>query len=567
MRIYKSLFKSNEKKLFKSLYSTDEPIDKTTMKLGFTDGNIYSITLANEPDVNYSAFTSAVQTVILENNLQDETLTAMTLTANLDIDDNAFEDYISNLEDFTFGSKVRKINVGANVFAESQLTYFDAAKVSSFGSGCFYNCQNLTNVENIDVETIPDSCFEKCTNLSINYPSAKNIGEKAFADSGLYGNVSIESSSTVGDYAFKNCNISTLALNRADVSGYSFSQARISTLEVYNGNDDSSKVSFNDNAFNSAYLSNVKIYNWPIIDCDQQVFANITNVPLIQCNYMLDKTCETYYHSLDNLSTASVLDLYKVRGYDTNNAVYAQYETLPNQWTNAQKRNIARIDFSDKPNGVLTTLTQLFYRAYSCKEIYWGNTNFKAFANNKFQQLPALETLTIPTTVTSVTSGFTAQIRDSLTSIAFEDGSTSKALYNPTYGSNTTWRITNGKVLTYTRGYLTFCTLATNNADATDLSSAGFTIFSSYSMAMNEDSTLALSQTAQPVYIQTLDLSAHDYTFKANSFANQKYADITISDNSTVEDYAFYEVYNVNYNGSADTSNWGCLNINHQPNS
>lgn len=566
MRIYNSLFKSNEKKLFKSLYSTDEPIEKPTMKLAFTDGNTYSIVLANEPNVNYSAFTSAVQTVILENNLQNETLTAMTLTVNLDIDDNAFDDYISNIEDFTFGSKVKKVNVGENVFAESQLSYFDASKVNTFGSSCFYNCQSLTNVENIDVETIPDSCFEKCSNLHIYYPSAKNIGYKAFADSGLYGNVSIDTSNTIGNYAFQNCKITTLAVNRTDVGGYSFAQTNINALEVYNGNDDSSKISFNDGAFNGSYIQQIKIYNWPTIDCNQQVFANLTSSPLIYCNYMFDTTCENYYKSLDGMSGSNVVDLYKLRGYDTNNAVYCNYETLPQQWSDSEKINIARIEFSDKPNGTLTTLTQLFYRAYSCKEIYWGNTQFRTFGTNRFQQLPALETLTMPTTVTSVTVGFTAQIRDSLTNINFADGSTQKSIYSPTYGSNLTWTITNGKVLSHKWGYFTFLEVATNDVTVSDLEQAGITTFNTFSMAMNYDSNIELSKTAQPVYIQSLDLSARDYNFKANSFAYQKYADITISDTSTVEDYAFYGVYNVNYNGIADTSNWGCLNVNYQPN-
>ena len=106
--------------------------------------------------------------------------------------------------------------------------------------------------------------------------------------------------------------------------------------------------------------------------------------------------------------------------------------------------------------------------------------------------------------------------------------------------------------------------LANNQITDTDLNNSSADYIGSYAFAANPDSIMDISTAATPNYITTFNITSH-FTYKSYAFANQKYADITITDDANVESNAFYGVYNVNYNGDADTSTWGCLNVNYQP--
>lgn len=98
-------------------------------------------------------------------------------------------------QDLMYSNFVRKIELGNNITA--------------IGNNTFYNCSNLSSITlPNNVTTIGNNAFRNCTNLlSITLPnSVTTIGDYAFYCCNKFLSITLpDSVTTIGDYAFNNC--------------------------------------------------------------------------------------------------------------------------------------------------------------------------------------------------------------------------------------------------------------------------------------------------------------------------------------------------------------------------
>jgi hypothetical protein len=127
------------------------------------------------------------------------------------IDDSAFYGCAS----LTDCNSARVEAIGKYAFFMcSSLTNIILGNVKTIGTYAFYECTSLTNCNSPKVETIGEYAFEWCESLTdLILDNVKTIGMYAFAHCRSLGNINLpESTQTIGDYAFYDCNLSSVNL-------------------------------------------------------------------------------------------------------------------------------------------------------------------------------------------------------------------------------------------------------------------------------------------------------------------------------------------------------------------
>lgn len=163
-------------------------------------------------------------------------LTSLKLGTTLIIGANCFKDCINLSGDLVIPKRTQFINGSAfeNCASLSKLIFEKTAIIQSIGHKAFYNCRNITFVDQIPASLfwIGKNCFEGCVNLTheidgdvlvINKGLA--IDECAFSGCNSIKAVSLMANSTIGNSAFTNCvNIEKLFISK-DVNKYNWTEA------------------------------------------------------------------------------------------------------------------------------------------------------------------------------------------------------------------------------------------------------------------------------------------------------------------------------------------------------
>ena len=122
------------------------------------------------------------------------------------IDSYAFKN-CSSLELFDF-SNINELGVSS---FESTSIKSASIKVNKMGKWCFYNCDNLENI-NVDVPVIEEKCFYDCNNLNkINIDNVKHIKSQAFYNSSVKEIVIPPTVEEISSQAFENSKLEKLS--------------------------------------------------------------------------------------------------------------------------------------------------------------------------------------------------------------------------------------------------------------------------------------------------------------------------------------------------------------------
>lgn len=108
--------------------------------------------------------------------------------------------------------------VGKNVFKDGSIEKMELDSVKTLSKSSFEFLHSLKSVTlSPSLETIPESCFEGCVNLTelSNYGGVKNIEKKAFKECTVLPGVSLDGVEYIGNNAFEYCSAFT-AINIAD---------------------------------------------------------------------------------------------------------------------------------------------------------------------------------------------------------------------------------------------------------------------------------------------------------------------------------------------------------------
>ncbi|HBK02422.1 MAG TPA: hypothetical protein DDY77_05285, partial [Clostridiales bacterium] len=142
------------------------------------------------------------------------------------------------LEGVTADTEIKVKTIGASAFRESLMTsFFVPDSVTSLGNYVFYKCANLTSVTGMkNVTTIGADAFEYTTSLKeFSLPAGvTTLSNYLFSHSGVENIKNTEKVTSVGKYVFQYCeNLKTIDLSSVTTIGnYAFRESGISSIAL-----------------------------------------------------------------------------------------------------------------------------------------------------------------------------------------------------------------------------------------------------------------------------------------------------------------------------------------------
>lgn len=273
-------------------------------------------------------------------------------------------------------------NLGDFAFAHSGLTNVNLPSgISSLGNGVFQGCSNLTQFAVFGaVTSLGSNAFAECTSLrNLNFSSLTNLGDSAFAYSGLT-NFSIPSGvPNLGNGVFQGCSNLVAVTSGAPTRGIGSNAfagcAKLGTLSIL-----SSVTNIGDNAFAYSGLTNFTI---------PAGAPNLPNGILQGCTNLINVAQVTPTKSIGSNAFAgcSRLGTLSIVGSLTNIGDHAfAYTALTNVIVPAGVLNLA--------NGVFQGCTNLFAVSQ--------NVPIKGIGSNAFAGCVRLGTFSPLTSVTNL---------------------------------------------------------------------------------------------------------------------------------------------------------------------
>ena len=448
-------------------------------------------------------------------------------------------------QDLMYSNFVRKIELGNNITAIGNNTFYNCSNLSSItlpnnvtaiGDKAFYNCYNLLSITLPNsITTIGDYAFCNCTNL-LSITLSNNItaiGSYAFRN--CYKLISItlpNSITTIGNNAFGSCNsfLSVTLPNNITAIGDNtfFWCINLSSITLSNN-----ITTIGNDAFrNCCSLLSITLPN-SITTIGNNAFRNCTNLLSITLPNSVTTIGNDAFYSCTNLSSIILPDSVTTIGNEVFDFCYnLSSVTLSNNITtigNNAFHNCFNLSSIILPDSVTTIGDYAFDYCYKLTSVTLSN-NITTIGNNAFYGCYSLSSIILPNSVTTIGDNIFYGC-DKLTSITLSNNITTIG-NNAFYDCNSLLSITLPNSIT-TIGNDAFrnCSNLSSIILPDSVTTIGNNAF--------RNCTNLLSITL-PNSVTTIG----DYAF----YCCNKFLSITLPNSiTTIGDYAFNNCFNVRY--------------------